>query len=142
MLIRSKLIRTGGSEITLGKGKDDRRLYHFKPRDPRKPDEDHVCDVNDQKDIATFLAIEEGYEIHPSEVASRVKEDEDAPSPKPKKPTTLRESTAAGQDGDASKAKPALTRAQLFDAVAKKTGKRPHATTSTAKLQAILDATE
>jgi len=73
MLIRSKLFRAGGTRVELGKGKDARK-YHFKgadtsPKAPHDdPDEDHVTNVTDADDIATFLAIKEGYDIHSSEL--------------------------------------------------------------------------
>lgn len=125
MLIRSKLIRAAGTLVTLGKGKDARE-YHFKPADPKKPNEDHVCDVGNQDDIATFLAIKEGYEVHPSELVSRAKP----------KAQVADEGDAPDPAASAS----APTKAQLLEAVAKKTGKKPHPSTSVAKLQALLDA--
>ncbi len=126
MLIRLKQIRAGGTLVTMGKGKEARE-YHFKPVDPtKKPNEDHVCDVAHQDDIATFLAIKEGYEVHQSEIASRA-----TPA---SKPAVLPGAEPEGNDGD-----PASDKAELIAAVAKKTGKKPHPSTSVAKLQAMLD---
>ena len=136
MLIRCKLIRAGGSQITLGKGKDE-RLYHFKPFDPKKPGEDHVCDVADQKDIATFLAISEGYEIHPAEIASRVVPTKGS-APTPAKTTTATEPGAPAQKGGEASAPKALSKEELIAAVTKKTGKKPHLSTSVKKLEALL----
>lgn len=130
MLIRSKLIRAGGTEVVLGKGKDARH-YHFKPTDPSKPGEDHACDVSNQDDIATLLAIKEGYEVHPSEVKSRVP----PAAPKAVPPTEPAPPQATPPQ---PAAKPGRTKAELIAAVIDKTGKKPHPSTSTAKLESIL----
>lgn len=72
MLLRSKLVR---NEIGVNPpvpvkvfvvelGADRERKYEFR----LDKDGDHVCDVKDHKDIATLLAISEGYEVHPSAI--------------------------------------------------------------------------
>lgn len=73
MLIRIKQVRKladgedHGTDIPLGKGKDQ-VVLQFRPIDPKRPDRDHVCDVQDAEHIATLLAIKEGFEVHPTEL--------------------------------------------------------------------------
>lgn len=119
MLILCKLIRPGGTIVTLGKG-DDRRDYHFKPQDPKAQDKNHVCDVTDKKDIATFLAISEGYEIHDDAIT-------EARTGAPQAP--VKPAAANG----------VIDKAALITAVTEKTGKKPHPSTSVAKLRAMLE---
>jgi hypothetical protein len=137
MLIRCKLTRAGGTTVDLGKGKDARH-YHFKPRDEAKPDEEHVCDVNNQDDVATFLAIREAYEVHASEVSARAKA---PPKPPEKKsdadPNTPEAGTESAQaNGEAPLEE--LSKDELIARVHEKTGKTPHFTTSRTKLIAML----
>lgn len=136
MLIRIKQSRANGTHVELGKGAD-KRVYHFKPKNPQKPDEEHVCEVNNKDDIATLLAIKEGYEIHDSELkGTRVT------------PTTKTEPTGNAADADKGKAaggSPApdytkMDKSELLKLVEKKTGKKPHPSTVTAKLIATLQA--
>lgn len=144
MLIRSKLFRPGGTRVELGKGKDVRR-YHFKPLSPTGPEDkfdspeiDHVTDVTDPKDVATLLAIPEGYEILESEL---------------KKPAAAAAAKAADKVAEtaAAAAKPApatptsysnLKKPDLIKRIVghpKFTGKAPHGTTPIAKLIAQLE---
>lgn len=147
MLIRIKQIRPGGTEITLGKGKDV-RTYHFKAADPEKPAEDHVCDITNADDMATLLAIKEGYEIHPSEVKARartkadkaerkvvekiqadaLKQEKEAAAAAAPPPAPEPKSKYAGKD-----------KKWLAAQVATRSGKKPHATVATAKLIAQLE---
>lgn len=55
MKIRCKIIRPGGSHIELWG-----TTYHFAPNERN----DHVAEVKDEKHIARFLEIKEGYEIY------------------------------------------------------------------------------
>lgn len=133
MLIRSKLYRPGGTRVVLGKGKDARH-YHFKPIDPKAnaedPAIDHVCDINDADDVATFVAIKEGYEIH----ASELKKPSVPPAP-PKQPSDGKNAPVAGVPGSYG----SMKKPDLIRLVAQRTGKQPHGTTSTAKLVATLE---
>lgn len=136
MLIRCKQIRPNGTEVVFGKTAEERRVYKFKPRDPNRPGQDHVCDVTDQRDLASLLAIPEGFEIHPSAAGARLPEPAStAPSepPGPAKTTAPKASKTAGQAA-------AVDKAALLKAVEEKTGKRPNPATSVAKLQAMLAA--
>jgi len=56
------VVLSHGSVIEMGK--DRERKYHFKP----DADGHHVCDVTPPEDIAAFLKIEEGFEVHPDEL--------------------------------------------------------------------------
>ncbi len=60
MLIESIIKREGGTRVDL-----DRKQYHFKPKqvDGVGPGDElpHVCEVEDEKHITTFLAISEGF---------------------------------------------------------------------------------
>lgn len=133
MLIRSKLIRPDGTHVVLGKGADARK-YHFKPLDPKKPDVDHACEVESQEDIATFLAIKEGYEIHPTEIKAK-KPAAPAPAPAASAP-------AGGDNTDPGAGAPAktatdydkLSKPDLIALVTERVGKKPHPSTSTAKM--------
>ena len=157
MLLRIKQVRAGGTRVELGKGKG-KRVYHFKPMHPQKPDEEHVCDINEQEDIATLLAIKEGYEIHASELkGARVKpaaatdpksnpEADPAPADKPLAGDAADAADAADADkGKATGGSPApdytkMDKPELLKRVEKKTGKKPHPSTGTAKLIAALQA--
>lgn len=55
MLIRSKIERKGGTTVTIAE-----RTYEFVPQEPGAP---HICNVEDEADIARFLSIPEGYEV-------------------------------------------------------------------------------
>ena len=129
MLIRSKIIRAKGTRVQFGKGRDQVE-YHFKPQDPKRPLDDHVCDITDKEHIARLLSITEGYEVHDSEVASRVKTA--PPPPKPEKP-------AVAAQGNPS-AYGAMDKDALIKAVTERTGKAPHPTTKREKLVARLQA--
>ena len=54
MLIESKLIRLGGSRVSI-----DKAEYHFAPDKDGK----HVCEVTDKRHIQRFLSISEGFKI-------------------------------------------------------------------------------
>jgi len=143
MLLKCKLFRVGGSKVELGKGKT-RRQYHFKPgniaglKGPEldaamnNPDLEHVCDVTEKEDIATFLAIPEGYEIHDSVVAT----------------PTAKAAVAKAKPKNGVKAKPAgnyasMKKPDLIKRIVEHpnfTGKAPHGTTPTDKLIAQLEA--
>lgn len=56
MLIESIIQRAGGTRVPLG---DD--IYHFFTH--IKNDTRHVCEVQDEDHIQTFLAIKEGYRL-------------------------------------------------------------------------------
>lgn len=62
MLIRSKILREGGTKVTL-----DATEYHFKPRPGTSA---HVCDVLDKHHVNRFLAISEGYELFDTELTT------------------------------------------------------------------------
>lgn len=146
MLIRIKQIRNladgkPGTDVVLGKGANQRTLS-FRPLDPKQPDRDHVCDVTDPQDIARLLAIPEGYEVHESELASRVRE----PAPAKAEET----GDAAGAERAEQKSgngkalawymAPDVDKEKLLAAVAEKTGRKPHPSTSIKKLQEMLAA--
>lgn len=62
MLIQCKLIRKGGTEVTL-----DDNVYLFSPNDK----DEHVCDVTNKDHIATLLSISECYlEYKPKKAAT------------------------------------------------------------------------
>jgi len=142
MLIRCKIFRTGGTTVELGKGKG-RRIYKFIPREAAglkgpellgalsDPDLEHVCDVSEKEDIATLLAIPEGYEVHDSVVAQ--------PTAKARPAATKNGSKSASKPGGYSN----LKKPDLIKRIAghpKFTGKAPHGTTPTDKLVAQLEA--
>lgn len=127
MLIRSKLIRAGGTNVEMGAGKD-KRVYDFKPKDKEKPDENHVADVTNQADIARFLAIPEGYEIFDLSEETHEYRNQVAIS------TATVGTAADAAAADALKAR----KAELLEAVFKATGKAPNPTTSVAKLEKLL----
>lgn len=60
MLIASKIHRPT-APIVLGNDTATARTYFFVPIDPQNPHSEHVCEVTDDDDIATLLAIKEGY---------------------------------------------------------------------------------
>lgn len=146
MLIRCKLFRPGGSRVELGKGQD-KRMYHFKPQNTaglkgpdleavlNDPELEHVCDVTDKKDIATLLAVPEGYEVHDSVVGTSAAKaatkaaEEQAPSAKNGKPASAPYSSLK---------KPDLIKRIVQHPRFK--GKAPHGTTPTDKLVAQLEA--
>lgn len=143
MLIRSKLHRPGGTRVDLGKGKDTRR-YHFKPIDPKHPDDDpqvdHVVDVSHPDDVATFLAIKEGYEVHPSELAKPAAKTAAAQAEQTSDAALASAQAsadaAAAPVAKAAKAKnyKAMGKPDLIKLVAQRTGKAPHGTTRVEKL--------
>lgn len=61
MLIASKIHRPN-APIVLGQGADQ-RTYYFRPYEPTNPNSEHVAEVANDDDIATLLAIREGYHI-------------------------------------------------------------------------------
>lgn len=136
MLIRTKLFRPGGTRVALGKGKDARN-YHFKPMLGSQKDDDpqheHVCDITNVDDVATLVAIKEGYEIHPSEISG--KEKGKAPAP------AAAETTAAATTPPPPK-KPysSLNKPELLKLVAERTGKQPHGSAARSKLIEQLEA--
>lgn len=146
MLIRCKLFRAHGTKVELGKGKT-RRQYHFKPAEaagmegPRleaamtNPDLDHVCDIGDKEDLATFLAIPEGYELHDSVVntpAGKAATSSAAKAPAKNGPKDK------PKGGYANLKKPDLIKRIVGHANFK--GNPPHGTTPTAKLIEQLEA--
>lgn len=58
MLIRCKVLRPGGTRVTLPGG--PRAGYHFKPAEKGDPD-DHVCQVTDEDHIRVFLLDDQHY---------------------------------------------------------------------------------
>lgn len=100
MRIRCKLIREGGSKITIGETE-----YHFKPG----PD-GHIADVTVKDHVARFLAIPEGYELA----------DLDTPKAPEKEPE--KESEGAPDYST-------FTRGELEASYAEKFGKAPHPNT-------------
>jgi len=92
MLIESKIRREGGTIVDMGKGANTRR-YHFKPQAPLNPNNPeahlhvpHVAEVENENDLARFLAIPEGYKIHgakaePEEEESEEEEAEETDDP-------------------------------------------------------------
>ena len=71
MLLASKIHRPA-APIVLGHG-PEQRTYYFKPIDPQNPNSEHVCEVDNDDDIATLLAIREGYCLAKSRAAAPVK---------------------------------------------------------------------
>jgi len=142
MLIRSKLFRPGGTKVELGKGSTVRK-YHFKPAAKNGPDDkyddpdvDHVCNVTNPEDVATFVAIREGYEIHASEldkpaaaaIATKVAT---AGAKKEAQETSVAaERTAKVRAGGYS----SMKKPDLIKLVAERTGKAPHGTTPASKM--------
>jgi hypothetical protein len=150
MLIRSKLHRNGGTRVELGKGREARR-YHFKPLDPKEKDDDpeveHVADITNGDDLAIFLAIKEGYEVHPSElkkpaakaaVAVADKADEAAQAAAAAAtPAGQAAATAAAVAAAKAKNYSGMQKPDLIALIVKHpkfSGKAPHGTTPTAKL--------
>jgi len=135
MLIKSKLFRPGGTRVALGKGKDARH-YHFKPLLGHKDDDpqhDHVCDITNVDDVATLVAIKEGYEIHPSEIVGKSKA---------KAPAQAAEETTTAASSPPAPKKPysSLNKPELLKLVGERTGKQPHGSTARSKLIEQLEA--
>jgi hypothetical protein len=131
-----------GTDVELGhKSKKNYRVYKFRPANPARPEEDHVCDINDSDDIQTLLAIKEGYEIHPSALKGTTSAPK-APPPAPEKPAAAPASPASEAVRQAATTGnyQSLKKPDLMQLVAKRTGKKPHATTSVAKLIETLEA--
>lgn len=68
MDVRCKIERKGGSIVTM-----DKTTYHFTPVEEGGP---HIASVNNQKHLARFLAIPEGYELF-TPGANTAEDDED-----------------------------------------------------------------
>lgn len=61
-LIECMIRRKNGTEVTMGgKHPINQRHYHFKPIDPSNPRSPHVCEVENEDDFDSFMAIKEGY---------------------------------------------------------------------------------
>jgi hypothetical protein len=121
-----------GTTISLPQPDGGTRNYQFSPLDAKRPEVDHVCDVTDKADVAKLLANPAGFEIHDSVMPARA----------PEKPAASTEGAlppAAGGNGAAS-SYDAMSTAELRAAVAEKTGKKPHASTSKKKLLELLAA--
>jgi hypothetical protein len=67
MEIESLIRRAGGSKVEFGFHAAKKRVYHFKPVDSNDPDAAHVATVDNADDIASLLAIREGYRIYDPE---------------------------------------------------------------------------
>ena len=136
MLIRSKLFRPGGTRVALGKGRDARH-YHFKPvlgsQKDDDPQHEHVCDVTNADDVATLVAIKEGYEIHPSEISGEAKGKASAPA-------AAATTEAASSPPAPQKPYASLNKPELLKRVAERTGKQPHGSTARSKLIEQLEA--
>jgi len=140
MLIRIKQVRVRplpqggfryGSTIDLTpRGSSEKRIYLFRPLDPKNPEADHVCDVTDRGDIALMLSQPNQFEIHES-VPTR-----SARGPDAQADTGGEQKPPAGGNGSVDYS--AMSKDELLSAVHQKTGKRPHPSTSTKKLLAQL----
>lgn len=86
MLIESIIQRAGGTRVPLG---DD--IYHFFTH--IKNDTRHVCEVQDEDHIQTFLAIKEGYRL--------VKQPKKAQPAQPDIGVTLVSGEGGGAEGEA-----------------------------------------
>lgn len=169
MLIACKLHRPGGSKIVFGKGREA-ITYHFKPADSKAdhadPRIDHVAEVTDKAHISRLLAIPEAYEVadgQPGVVAAAPKTDAGTSSKdraaleaqlreeieakvraefEAKAKAAAKDAAPGGEAEDATNdaAIEKMTRKQLLAAVAKKAGKKPHPSTSDAKLREMLRA--
>ncbi|WP_296763708.1 hypothetical protein [Sediminimonas sp.] len=64
MLIRSKILREGGTKVVL-----DDTEYHFKP-EADEP-EAHICDVKNAAHRARLLSIKDGFCIHTQKTAEQ-----------------------------------------------------------------------
>lgn len=108
MQIESKIRRKNGTNIDLGQNQ-----YRFAPN----AEGAHVCDVEDEDDIARLLSIPEGFKIYrPAEVAKEQK-------------AVLEEDV----DGDGD-----VDRADLVAAYEAKFGKKPHHKMKADKIRAEL----
>lgn len=123
------------------RGSPEKRIYRFVPLDPKNPERDHVCDVTDRADIAKLLADPGQFEIHESVETTRTRAAPAAtdtegnikqPPPQPPVPAASGNGTAQ----DYSK----MSRDELLDVVAKKTGKKPSPATAKKKLLQLLAA--
>lgn len=130
-----------GTDVEMGhRSKGTYRVHHFRPLDPRRPEEDHVCNVENAEDIGMLLAIKEGYEVHPSEVKSRVAATAGAvgaagnPTTGLKDTSTTVATVASGPQHYASMKKP-----DLIKILAERTGKAPHFTAKRETLIATLE---
>lgn len=66
MLIECKIKRPDGTHVPMPSGID----YHFKP-ESAAPEARHLCEVDNEDDLARFLAIPEGYKIAREDAAKR-----------------------------------------------------------------------
>lgn len=143
--IRSVATPTGlkwGSDIELGKGAE-KRVYEFRPADPKDPTRNHVCtfDVANpraQGDLATLLAITDGFEIDVTALPATVPPAAVAPAAPPSKPAEPPQAAAAPPVASQALDVTKLDRKGLLDAVEALTGTRPHPSTPSKKLIAQL----
>jgi hypothetical protein len=75
MLVESLIRRKKGTSVTLGPAAAP-RIYNFVATGP---DPRHLCDVTDEDDLGTLLAIKEGYRLAKGATAAATK----APPPPP-----------------------------------------------------------
>lgn len=68
-LIHSRVVKDGEGRITAGidvpfgpPGKPT-VVYKFRPKDPKDPINDQVCEVTNPEHLAAFLSIPEGYDV-------------------------------------------------------------------------------
>lgn len=69
MLVESLIRRKKGTSITLGPATAP-RIYNFVAT---APDPRHLCDVTDEDDLGTLLAIKEGYRLAKGAAAAAAK---------------------------------------------------------------------
>jgi len=144
MKIRIKQIRNGGSEITFGPNHE--RRYHFKPETPNRPDENHVCEVTHDGDLAAMLGNPNSFEIHKgaAQAAAQAAAAGTAGAAAPAAPAAGDAGKGAddGKAGDTGKAFDIDTadKAALIAYIVSKGGKKPHPSTSIEKLRAAAKA--
>lgn len=162
MFIQCKLHRPGGSKIAFGKGRDA-VTYHFKPVDSKADHNDiripHVAEVNDKEHIGKLLGITEAYEVYDGTAPQAAAEPAAASTGKKdraeleaklraeieaKVRAEYEAKAAAGAGSTSSAGDPkaadieTMSRKALIAAVQKKTGKKPHPSTSDKKLREVL----
>lgn len=64
MKIQCLIKRKGGSKPSFGHHAATAVEYHFKPIDPNDEQSPHVCDVEDEDHIASFLAVPSVYRVY------------------------------------------------------------------------------